>query len=119
MTTEIPDAPETVLVPWLVGLMSLDAVEQAQSRHLVTETPDRAETPDPVAHVVRQYPAPETEVLEGSVVTVWFDAGPGEDGGGGSGVREPLRPEPGSGGMRREANEPDEDGGPEEPAVLS
>ncbi|MFE9249946.1 PASTA domain-containing protein [Streptomyces sp. NPDC007088] len=118
MTAEIPDAPETVLVPRLVGLMSLDAVEQSQSRGLVTETPDRPEAPDPVAYVVRQYPAPDTVVLKGSVVTVWFDAGPGEDGGG-SGVREPLRPEPGSGGMLREANEPDEDGGTEEPAVLS
>ena len=42
------------------------------------------------------------------MVTVWFDLGEGE-GGGGAGVREPRRPIPPPGGLRRELDEP---GGP-------
>lgn len=115
MSSLIPDRPEIVRVPRLIGLMGMDAVGRAQEHGLVTESPDRPEEPGEVGYVVRQYPPPGAEVPQGAVVTVWFDAWPGDEEGG-SGVREPLRPEPGSGGLERELPEPDE-GGPTGPGT--
>ena len=100
-----PKTPE-VRVPRLVGLMAMDARETAEKRGVLLAAPDR---PDfhltVVDYVVRQYPLPDTEVPRGAVVTVWFELGEGE-GGGGAGVREPRLPGPPSGGMRRELDEP-------------
>ncbi|NGO42797.1 PASTA domain-containing protein [Streptomyces ureilyticus] len=93
-------------VPRLVGLMAVDARETAEARGVLLAAPDR---PDfhltVVDYVVRQYPPPGTEVPPGAVVTVWFDFGDGE-GGGGAGVREPRFPHPPTGGLYRELDEP-------------
>ncbi|MGX2996637.1 PASTA domain-containing protein [Streptomyces sp. JNUCC 64] len=81
-------------VPRFVGLMAVDARAAADAYGVLLATPDRPDFPAVVVdHVVRQYPAPGTEVPRGSAVTVWFDFGPGE-GEGGAGVREPRRPVP-------------------------
>ncbi|GGQ07411.1 PASTA domain-containing protein [Streptomyces mutabilis] len=97
-----------VRVPRLVGLMAVDAREEAHARGLCLQAPDR---PDfhlaVVDHVVRQYPQPGARVPRESAVYVWF--GFGEDEGGG-GIREPRVPGPPRGGPRRELNEPGQDG---------
>ncbi|MDH6623849.1 hypothetical protein M2271_001641 [Streptomyces sp. LBL] len=103
-----PKSPE-VRVPKLIGLMAMDARETAASGGVLLAAPDRPDFPHTVVdYVVRQYPPPGVEVPRGAVVTVWFDFGDGE-GGGGSGVHEPRLPRPGGGGMQRELDEP---GGP-------
>ncbi|HLL36702.1 PASTA domain-containing protein [Streptomyces sp.] len=89
-------------VPRLVGLMAVDAREAAQAQGVLLAAPDRPDFSRAVVdYVVRQYPPPGAEIPRGAVVTVWFDLGEGE-GGGGSGVREPRRPNPPHGGIRRE-----------------
>ncbi len=102
-----PKTPE-VRVPRLVGLMAVDARERAKAGGVLLAAPDR---PDfhltVVDYVVRQYPLPGVEVPRGAVVTVWFDLGEGESGGG-AGVREPRRPGPPTGGLYRELDEPGE-----------
>ncbi|MGV9939960.1 PASTA domain-containing protein [Streptomyces sp. NPDC003401] len=96
-----PKTPE-VRVPRLVGLMAVDARETATARGVLLAAPDRPDFHRAVVdYVVRQYPPPGAEVPRGAVVTVWFDFAEGE-GGGGAGVREPLLPAPGGGGIRRE-----------------
>lgn len=96
-----PKTPE-VRVPRLVGLMAVDAREAAQAQGVLLAAPDRPDFSRAVVdYVVRQYPPPGAEIPRGAVVTVWFDLGEGE-GGGGSGVREPRRPNPPHGGIRRE-----------------
>ncbi|MEV8549761.1 PASTA domain-containing protein [Streptomyces glaucescens] len=105
-----PNTPE-VRVPRLVGLMAVDARETARAHGVLLAAPDRPDFSRTVAdHVVRQYPPPGAGVPRGAVVTVWFDAG---EGGGGSGVREPRRPDVPHGGMRREP------AAEEEPRVMS
>lgn len=100
-----PKTPE-VRVPRLVGLMAMDARDSAKAHGVLLAAPDRPDFSRTVVdHVVRQYPPPGVEVPRGAVVTVWFDFGEGE-GGGGAGVREPLIPRPGGGGMQRELDEP-------------
>ncbi|MFF8940768.1 MULTISPECIES: PASTA domain-containing protein [unclassified Streptomyces] len=95
-------------VPRLVGLMAVDARETAHARGVLLTAPDRPDFHRTVVdYVVRQYPQPGVEVPRGAVVTVWFDLAEGE-GGGGAGVREPRVPRPPSGGIRREAGEPDD-----------
>ncbi|MFD9885066.1 PASTA domain-containing protein [Streptomyces alboflavus] len=95
-----------VRVPRFVGLMAMDARETAAEHGVVLTAPDRPGFRDLVLdHVVRQYPPPGAQVPRGAVVTVWFDLGPHE-GGGGAGVREPRRPGPPGGGLRRELDEP-------------
>ncbi|MEU2224078.1 PASTA domain-containing protein [Streptomyces sp. NPDC012751] len=93
-------------VPRLVGLMAVDARATAQAWGLLLRAPDR---PDfhlaVVDYVVRQYPQPGTEVPRESVVSVWFDFGDGE---GGGGVREPRVPGPPRGGVRRELEQPED-----------
>ncbi|MFJ4471951.1 PASTA domain-containing protein [Streptomyces sp. NPDC089424] len=100
-----PKTPE-VRVPRFVGLMAMDAREAAKAQGVLLATPDR---PDfhltVVDYVVRQYPPPGVEVPRGAVVSVWFDLGEGE-GGGGAGVREPRLPRPPRGGMERELGQP-------------
>ncbi|MFG3661264.1 PASTA domain-containing protein [Streptomyces sp. NPDC047706] len=100
-----PKTPE-VRVPRFVGLMAMDAREAAKAQGVLLAAPDR---PDfhltVVDYVVRQYPPPGVEVPRGAVVTVWFDLGEGE-GGGGAGVREPRLPRPPRGGMERELGRP-------------
>ncbi|MBC7271951.1 MAG: PASTA domain-containing protein [Streptomyces sp.] len=102
-----PRTPE-VRVPKLVGLMAMDARATADAHGVLLAAPDR---PDfhltVVDYVVRQYPPPGAEIPRGAVVTVWFDLGEGE-GGGGSGVREPRLPNPPRGGIRRELDEPED-----------
>ncbi|MFJ5261585.1 PASTA domain-containing protein [Streptomyces sp. NPDC088387] len=93
-------------VPKLVGLMAMDAREAATSHGVMLAAPDRPDFDHTVVdYVVRQYPPPGVEVPLGAVVTVWFDLGEGE-GGGGAGVREPRIPNPPSGGMQRELDQP-------------
>ncbi|MFF0204113.1 PASTA domain-containing protein [Streptomyces sp. NPDC005017] len=91
-------------VPKLVGLMAVDARREAEEHGVLLAAPDR---PDfhlaVVDYVVRQYPPPGAEVPRDAVVTVWFDFGRGE---GGGGVREPRLPRPGGGGLERELDEP-------------
>ncbi|MEU8585652.1 PASTA domain-containing protein [Streptomyces sp. NPDC048664] len=100
-----PETPE-VRVPRLVGLMAADAREAAARLGVLLAAPDRPDFHRTVVdHVVRQYPSPGAEVPLGAVVTVWFDRGGGE-GGGGAGVREPRLPKPPPGGLRRELAEP-------------
>lgn len=100
-----PKTPE-VLVPKLVGLMAMDAREAAMAHGVLLAAPDRPEFHRTVVdYVVRQYPPPGVEVPRGAVVTVWFDLGEGE-GGGGAGVREPRIPNPSGGGLQRELGEP-------------
>ncbi|GHE78802.1 hypothetical protein GCM10018782_60250 [Streptomyces griseoaurantiacus] len=101
-----PETPE-VRVPRLVGLMAVDARESAAARGVLLSAPDRPDfaMTTVVDYVVRQYPPPGTEVPRGAVVTVWFEFGEGE---GGGGVREPRRPVPPPGGIRRELDEPGE-----------
>ncbi|WP_428838050.1 PASTA domain-containing protein [Streptomyces roseiscleroticus] len=95
-------------VPRLVGLMAMDARATAEARGVVLAAPDRPDFPWTVVdYVARQYPRPGTEIPRGAVVTVWFEHGEGE-GGGGAGVREPLRGGPPPGGLRRELDEPGE-----------
>ncbi|MFD4522633.1 PASTA domain-containing protein [Streptomyces sp. NPDC058470] len=100
-----PKTPE-VRVPRLVGLMAVDARETAEARGVLLAAPDR---PDfhltVVDYVVRQYPPPDAEVPRGTVITVWFDFGDAE-GGGGAGVHEPRRTGPPPGGLYRELDEP-------------
>ncbi|MFD3925908.1 PASTA domain-containing protein [Streptomyces sp. NPDC058614] len=100
-----PKTPE-VRVPRLVGLMAVDARETAEAHGVLLATPDR---PDfhltVVDYVVRQIPLAGAEVPRGAVVTVWFDFGDAE-GGGGAGVREPRRTGPPPGGVHRELDEP-------------
>jgi hypothetical protein len=100
-----PKTPE-VRVPKLVGLMAMDAREAAEAHGVLLTAPDR---PDfhltVVDYVVRQYPPPGVEVPHGAVVTVWFELGEGE-GGGGAGVREPRIPNPPTGGLQRELDAP-------------
>ncbi|MEU9352253.1 PASTA domain-containing protein [Streptomyces griseoloalbus] len=103
VTPKGPETPE-VRVPRLVGLMAVDARESARARGLFVNAPDRPDFPRVVVdYVVRQYPQPGTEVPRDSVVHVWFDFGEGD---GGGGVREPRGPEPPTGGLRRELEEP-------------
>ncbi|MEV6592240.1 PASTA domain-containing protein [Streptomyces acidicola] len=98
-----PKTPE-VRVPRFVGLMAVDARETAQARGVLLAAPDRPEFHLAVVdYVVRQYPQPGTEVPRGAVVTVWFDFGEGE---GGGGVREPRRGGPPPGGLQRELDAP-------------
>ncbi|MFE0099502.1 PASTA domain-containing protein [Streptomyces sp. NPDC059009] len=86
--------------------MAVDAREAAARHGVLLAAPDRPGFHDVlVDHVVRQYPQPGAEVPRGAVVTVWFELGPGE-GGGGAGVREPRRPVPPGGGLRRELPDP-------------
>ncbi|MFG2128411.1 PASTA domain-containing protein [Streptomyces sp. NPDC048751] len=97
-----PKTPE-VRVPRLVGLMAVDARETALAHGVRLAAPDRPDFPRTVVdYVVRQYPPPGVEVPRGAVVTVWFELGGGE---GGGGVREPRIPNPSGGGMRRELDE--------------
>ncbi|MEV6958980.1 PASTA domain-containing protein [Streptomyces sp. NPDC051207] len=98
-----PKSPE-VPVPRLVGLMAVDARETAEAGGVLLASPDRPDL-HVVDHVVRQYPPPGVAVPRGAVVTVWFDAGDGE---GGGGVREPRRGAPPPGGLRRERGEPED-----------
>ncbi|MEU9333314.1 PASTA domain-containing protein [Streptomyces sp. NPDC048290] len=100
-----PNTPE-VRVPKLVGLMAVDARDTAETHGVLLAAPDRPDFHHTVVdYVVRQYPPPGVEVPRGAVVTVWFDLGEGE-GGGGAGVREPRVPRPPSGGMQRELGAP-------------
>ncbi|MFE6287902.1 PASTA domain-containing protein [Streptomyces sp. NPDC057877] len=100
-----PRTPE-VRVPKLVGLMAVDAREAAEAHGVLLAAPDRPDFHRTVVdYVVRQYPPPGVEIPRGAVVTVWFDLGEGE-GGGGAGVREPRVPGPPGGGVRRELDEP-------------
>ncbi|MCF1511306.1 PASTA domain-containing protein [Streptomyces glomeratus] len=100
-----PKTPE-VRVPRLVGLMAMDARETAEKQGVALAAPDRPDFHRTVVdYVVRQYPPPGAEVPRGAVVTVWFDLGEGE-GGGGAGVREPRLPIQPPGGMRRELDQP-------------
>ncbi|MET8244565.1 PASTA domain-containing protein [Streptomyces sp. NPDC005202] len=100
-----PKTPE-VRVPRLVGLMAVDARETAEARGVLLAAPDRPDFHRTVVdYVVRQSPQPGVEVPRGAVVTVWFDLGEGE-GGGGAGVREPRVPHPPSGGLQRELDKP-------------
>ncbi|MEI5102243.1 PASTA domain-containing protein [Streptomyces sp. PmtG] len=86
--------------------MAMDARETAMVFDLRLVAGDRPDALDlPFDYVVRQYPPPDTEVPRGAVVTVWFDLGP-QEGGGGAGVREPLLPHPSGGGLQRELDEP-------------
>lgn len=86
--------------------MAVDAREAAQARGVLLTAPDRPDFRRTVVdYVVRQYPPPGAEVPRGAVVTVWFDLGEGE-GGGGAGVREPRLPRPPRGGMQREPDRP-------------
>ena len=102
-----PKTPE-VRVPKLVGLMAVDAREAAAARGIQLTAPDRPDFRRTVVdYVVRQYPPPDTEVPRGALVTVWFDLGDGE-GGGGAGVHEPRMPGPRGGGLERELAEPGE-----------
>ncbi|GHC70789.1 PASTA domain-containing protein [Streptomyces flavofungini] len=102
--------PPEVRVPRFVGLMAMDARETAAKHGVRLAAPDRPGFDDLVLdYVVRQYPPPDAEIPRGAVVTVWFDLGP-HGGGGGAGVREPRRPGPPGGGLRREL---DESGQPE------
>ncbi|MFJ6654899.1 PASTA domain-containing protein [Streptomyces sp. NPDC091377] len=95
-----------VRVPKFVGLMAVDARETAAGRGVQLATPDRPDFHRTIVdYVVRQYPPPGAEVPRGAVVTVWFDLGEGE-GGGGAGVREPRVPAPPGGGMERELDAP-------------
>jgi hypothetical protein len=99
-----PNKPE-VRVPRLIGLMAVDARETAEARGVLLAAPDRPEFHLTVVdYVVRQYPPPDSEIPRGAVVTVWFDLGDGDNGG--AGVREPRRPGPPSGGLRRELDQP-------------
>ncbi|MEU6442375.1 PASTA domain-containing protein [Streptomyces sp. NPDC047046] len=119
MSALVPEPTEFVLVPRLLGLMAMDAVTAAQEKGLATESPDDPEVLEGgLDYVVRQYPEPGARVPHGAVVTLWFDTWPdeGDEGGGGTGVREPLDPGPGASGLEREKPEPDADG-PEGVAV--
>ncbi|GGO53056.1 hypothetical protein GCM10012286_59530 [Streptomyces lasiicapitis] len=101
-----PAGPPEVRVPRLVGLMAMDARETAAKHGVRLSAPDRPDFHDLVLdYVVRQYPPPDAEIPRGAVVTVWFDVGP-QEGGGGAGVREPRRPGPPDGGLQRELDEP-------------
>ncbi|MGW6026419.1 PASTA domain-containing protein [Streptomyces sp. NPDC055099] len=108
----MPKTPRTdetgdVLVPRLVGLMAVDARESAAKHGVELAAPGRPELHLVVLdHVVRQYPPPGSWIPRDSVVTIWFEFGPGE-GEGGAGVREPRRPGPPDGGVRRELDEPE------------
>ncbi|CCK28205.1 hypothetical protein BN159_3826 [Streptomyces davaonensis JCM 4913] len=104
--TSVYKPPNTseVRVPRLVGLMAVDARVSAEARGVLLASPDRPDLQLAVVdYVVRQYPAPGVEVPRGAVVTVWFDFGEGE---GGGGVREPRPSRPPHGGLRRELDEP-------------
>ncbi|MBT2409785.1 PASTA domain-containing protein [Streptomyces sp. ISL-12] len=86
--------------------MAVDARRAAEARGVLLAAPDRPELHRVVVeYVVRQYPPPGAEVPRGAAVTVWFDFGAGE-GGGGAGVREPRTPAPPGGGLRRALDEP-------------
>lgn len=99
-----PKSPE-VVVPRLVGLMAVDARETAEAGGVLLAAPDRPDfLRNAVDHVVRQFPPPGAAVPRGAVVTVWFDFGDGE---GGGGVREPGRGVPPPGGVRHELGEPE------------
>ncbi|MFF9211468.1 MULTISPECIES: PASTA domain-containing protein [unclassified Streptomyces] len=100
-----PRTPE-VRVPRFVGLMAIDARERAAAHGVLLTAPDRPDFRRTVVdYVVRQYPPPGAEVPRGAVVTVWFDLGEGE-GGGGAGVHEPRPPYAPRGGLQRELDEP-------------
>jgi len=102
----IPRKTPEVRVPRLVGLMAVDARETAEARGVLLTAPDRPDFDLTVVdYVVRQYPLPGSEVPRGAVVTVWFDLGEAE-GGGGAGVREPRLPQPPPGGLQRELDAP-------------
>ncbi|MFC7310039.1 PASTA domain-containing protein [Streptomyces monticola] len=97
-----------VRVPKFVGVMAMDVREQAAACGLLVEAPEEPEFPLMVTdYVLRQYPPPGADVPFGTVVTLWFDSG---EGGGEGGVREPRTPQPPSGGIRREVNEPGDTG---------
>ncbi|WP_193777792.1 PASTA domain-containing protein [Streptomyces sp. E5N298] len=111
----VPENPETrdVRVPRLVGLMAVDAYEAARARGLFLTAPDRPDLRSAaVDHVVRQYPPPGAQVPRESAVSVWFDFGEGE---GGGGIREPRVPRPPLGGLRRELAKPGKPGEPGSP----
>lgn len=100
-----PKTPQ-VSVPRFVGLMAVDAREAAEAHGVQLAAPDRPDFHRTVVdYVVRQYPSPGVHVPRGAVVTVWFDFGEGE---GGGGVREPRRGAPPPGGLRRELGEPED-----------
>ncbi|MET9495448.1 PASTA domain-containing protein [Streptomyces sp. NPDC006552] len=102
----LPEHPPEVRVPKLVGLMAVDARGAAAGHGLRLAAPDRPDfAQTTVDYVVRQYPPPGTEVPRDATVTVWFDLGAGE---GGGGVRVPREPGPRGGGLRRELDEPAE-----------
>jgi PASTA domain-containing protein len=99
-----------VRVPKFVGLMAVDAREAAAACGVVVQAPAEPEFPLLVTdYVVRQFPPPGADVPRGAVVTLWFDFGE-QEGGGGAGVREPRTPRPPSSGLRRELNEPGDTG---------
>ncbi|MEU6391912.1 serine/threonine kinase [Streptomyces sp. NPDC046939] len=92
--------------------MAADARGLAAAHGVRLTAPDRPDfAATTVDYVVRQYPLPGVEVPRDAAVTVWFDLGEGEAGGGGAGVRVPREPGPRGGGMRRELDEPDESDG--------
>jgi hypothetical protein len=87
--------------------MAVDARAAARAHGVRLDAPDRPDFHRAVVdYVVRQYPPAGAQIPRGAVVTVWFDLGEGE-GGGGSGVREPRVPGPPHGGIRRELSTPE------------
>jgi PASTA domain len=85
----------TVAVPNVVGLSWNDARERLMVNGLVITSPDPDGPPLtadgwPAGVVTDQSPESGATIPPGSLVTVWLNRGRG----GGSGVREPLRPKP-------------------------
>jgi hypothetical protein len=85
----------TVVVPNVVGLPWSQARDQLMERRLVIASSDPDGPPLtadgwPAGVVTDQSPESGATVPPGSLVTVWLHRGRG----GGSGVREPLRPKP-------------------------
>ncbi|WP_338703643.1 PASTA domain-containing protein [Streptomyces sp. Q6] len=84
--------------------MAVDARQAAHEHGVLIAAADRRDFHRvTVDYVVRQYPDPGVEVPRDAVITVWFDLGEGE---GGGGVRVPREPGPRGGGLRRELAEP-------------
>jgi hypothetical protein len=85
----------TVTVPNVVGLPWNEARDRLMARGLVIASPNPDGPPLtidgwPSGVVTDQSPESRATIPPGSSVTVWLDRGRG----GGSGVREPLRPKP-------------------------
>ena len=80
----------TVVVPNFHGKQALDAWLTGHDAGLLLQGPD-PDSPHPILNgvVVAQRPAAGAPAARWDVVTVWV-----EDGGDGSGVREPRRPLP-------------------------